>query len=309
MSASPFDGLRREVAAAGAHAATTPWTELTRAGSRQESGTFTVLETPFRHVPVGPPESWDTDVAFLDGSQHVELVGHVGTDPLVAAIVRAAVRLRSDRMLRVTAELSRQVVVARRHVLDRLTVALSGHHVISLDESTAPHPLHDLDRAHAAIERERVALEVEVSRRHRAAHDHWIIADGTLAVSPEWAADRRMIGVVKSHGSLPFEGADLETYLTIPAGHRSSVFALSGGGRPSLHVWGLRLQAWQGHDLFHGLVRVETAAGSAPTDTADLLSRRLLAERSPVATGSLSDRLLYGIHDVGRYLRVRSAAS
>ncbi len=309
MPGSPFDGLRRELVAAGAHPATTPWAELTRAGSGRETASVEVLELPFRHIPVGEPEAWDSDVAFLDGSQHVELVGHVGTDPVVAAVIRAAVRERTNRRLRVTAELSRRVVVARGPVLDRLAGVLTGQERVALDASVPPHPLHDLDRAHAAIDRARAALEVEVSRLHRAGHDHWIIVDGTLAVSPDWATDTRMVGVVKAHGALPFEGAELERYLTIPAGHRSSTFVLGGDGRPAVHAWGLRLRAWEGHDLFHGLVRVEVAAGTVADGAPDLLSRRLLAERSPLATGPRSDRMLYGIHDVGRYLRVRSTVT
>lgn len=309
MPRSPFEGLRRELAAAGAHPATTPWTELTRAEFARATESAELLEPPLRHIPVGDPEAWDTDVAFLDGSQHVELVGHVGTEPVVAAVIRAAVRERTNRQLRVTAELSRRVVVARGHVLDRLGGALTGHERVPLDTSVPPHPLHDLDRAHAAIDRARAALEVEVSRLHRAERDHWIIVDGTLAVSPEWATDPRMIGVVKAHGTLPFDGVELEAYLTIPAGHRSSMFVLGGEGRPALHAWGLRLRSWEGHDLFHGLVRVEVAAGTTADGAADMLSRRLLAERSPLATGPRSDRLLYGIHDVGRYLRVRSAVT
>lgn len=309
MPGSPFDGLRRDLAAAGAYPATTPWGELTRGGMGRDTGSADVLEPPLRHIGVGEPEPWNSDVAFLDGSQHVELVGHVGTDPLVAAVVRAAVRERSDRRLQVREELSRRVVVARADVLDRLATTIAGHDCIALDASVPPHPLHDLDRAHAAVDRARAALEVDVSRSYRARRDNWLIADGTLAVSPEWATDRRMVGVVKSHGTLPFEGADLDAYLTIPAGHRSSVFVVSGGGRPPLHAWGLRLRAWEGHDLFHGLVRVEVAAGNADAGGADLLSRRLLAERSPLAIGPRSDRLLYGIHDVDRYLRVRGAAT
>ncbi len=309
MRGSPFDALRRELATAGAHPASTPWTDLTRSGGGREPGNVEVVEAPFRHLPVGDPVPWDGDVAFLDGSQHVELVGHVGTDPVVAAVIRAAVRVRTDRHLRAATELSRRVVVARGHVLDRLAAALDGHDRIALDAGAPPHPLHDLDRAHAAIDRARVALEVDVSRLYRAGNDHWVVVDGTLAVAAEWATDPRMIGVVKAHGTLPFDGEDLETYLTIPMGHRSSTFVVGGEGRPALHAWGLRLRAWEGHDLFHGLVRVEVAAGASTEGAADLLSRRLLAERSPLATGPRSDRLLYGIHDVSRYLRVRSAAT
>jgi hypothetical protein len=37
------------------------------------------------------------------------------------------------------------------------------------------------------------------------------------------------------------------------------------------------------------------------------LSRHLLAERAPLANDARADRLLYGIHDVERFLRAQGA--
>ena len=73
-----------------------------------------------------------------------------------------------------------------------------------------------------------------------------------------------------------------------------------------VHSWALRLWPWEGEDLFHGLVRIETSAGDDTLSSVDQLSRWLLAERAPIsAPDPRWDRLLYGIHDVEVYLRAR----
>jgi hypothetical protein len=118
-----------------------------------------------------------------------------------------------------------------------------------------------------------------------------------------------MIGVVKSHATLPFEGEALERYLRLPAGSRSSIFAPPGTVAP-VHAWALRLWPWEGRDLLHGLVRIEVSPKIGVAETADRLSRHLLAERAPLsAPDPRWDRLLYGIHAVEQYLRARPAAS
>jgi hypothetical protein len=57
----------------------------------------------------------------------------------------------------------------------------------------------------------------------------------------------------------------------------------------------------------HGLVRIEVAESDDPTRRADAVSRWLLAEVAPLAADPRADRLLYGVHDVERWLRARSA--
>lgn len=307
MSGSPFAALRRRIGAAGGRRAATPWADLPMRASGPPTP-VDVIEAPFRHREVGSPVPWIDDVAFLDGTQHVELVGYLGTDPLVAAVVRAAVRLRHHRRTTIATEASRHIVIARAHVLDQLGGALDGHDRVVLPDADPRHPVHDLERAHAAVDAARGVLEALVARQFRALHDCWLVADGTLTVSPDWATDPRMLGVVKTHGVLQLEGEMLDTWLTLPVGHRTSVYAPRSQRVTPVHAWGLRLREWEGHDIFHGLIRVETAATSEALSLTDMLARYLLAERAPLASAPRSDRLLYGIHDVGRYLRAAGAS-
>jgi hypothetical protein len=110
--------------------------------------------------------------------------------------------------------------------------------------------------------------------------------------------------VVKSHATLPFDGPDLERYLRLPQGHRSSLFAPASRRFAPVTAWALRLWPWEGKDLFHGLIRVEVAPENGVPARADELSRWLLAERAPVSTPDPRwDRLLYGIHGVETYLK------
>jgi hypothetical protein len=128
--------------------------------------------------------------------------------------------------------------------------------------------------------------------------------DGSLAMSPHWAGDRRMLGVSKSHSTLPFEGTNLEAYLRLPEGCRSSVFQPASRRVAPVYAWGLRLWDWTGRDLLFGLVRVEAAPQPETLERVDEFSRWLLAERAPIsAPDARWDRLLYGIHNVEEYLR------
>lgn len=308
MSTSPFAALRRRIAAAGARPALAAWSDLEVRAAAAPPPAVEVVEAPFRHIDVGEATPWDGDLAFLDGTQHVELVGYVGTDPLVAAVVRAAVRIRHDKRMTIAVEDSRHVVIARSHVLDQLRGAFEAHEVIPLDDAAGRHPVHDLDLAHAAVDHARASLEASVAARFRRTSDCWMLADGTLAVSAQWASDPRMVGVVKTHGVLQLDGDLLDMWLTLPAGHRTSAYLTRTRHGVAMHAWGLRLWPWEGRDIFHGLVRVETAASPEALAFVDTLARHLLAERAPLTSAPRADRLLYGIHDVGRYLRASGSS-
>jgi len=168
------------------------------------------------------------------------------------------------------------------------------------------HPIREVQAARKEVDRARGALELEVGGRFREESDGWLVIDGALSEGIAWATDPRMVGIVKSHSTLPFEGEDQVTYLRTPFGHRSSVFAPETRSLAPVYSWALRLWPWEGEDLFHGLVRVETRASEETLGMADRLSRWLLAERSPISTPDPRwDRLLYGIHDVEVYLRSR----
>ncbi len=307
MPASPFTQLRHRLALAGGRAASAP-AEAAQ-GRRDEARTVParLIEPPLRHIALGAPVAWPEDVGFLDGTQHVELVGYVGTDPIIAAVIQAAVRLRQARRMQHAVSAERRIVIGRAAALHALGGALDRHDIVSLEEE-APHPIRDLERANAMVDKARARLEIEVAATFRATSPScWLVIDGSLAASPDWANDARMLGVVKSHASLPFEGSELETYLTLPPGYRSSIFQPESRRVTPLYAWALRLHDFVGRDLFHGLVRIEACATEATLAAADTISRHLMAERSPLADDPRADRLLYGIHDVERYLRARRA--
>ena len=258
--------------------------------------------------PVGGAEPWPDPVAFLDGIQRYEIVGYLDTAPLVVARVAAAVRERSGPGCRprLAVALERRLAIGRPEVLERVADVLDDTRLMPLDDEVAGHPVREVQAARKVVDRERGAAELEVGRRFRAKSDAWLVIDGALSEGIDWVADPRMVGVVKSHSTLPFAGADQVTYLRTPYAHRSSVFAPETRSLAPVHSWALRLWPWQGEDLFHGLVRIETRVEDDTLSTVDQLSRWLLAERAPVsAPDPRWDRLLYGIHDVEVYLRAR----
>ena len=125
------------------------------------------------------------------------------------------------------------------------------------------------------------------------------LKDKLVESKKRWAQDGRLL-----------TGApDPRRAQRLPPGQRTSVFAPRSRSVAPVCAWALRLWPWEDRDLFHGLVRVEVAPACADSATADLLSRRLLAERAPLSTPDPRwDRLLYGIHSVEQYLRARSGA-
>lgn len=259
---------------------------------------------PLRARAVGAPERWPDPVAFLDGVQRWEVVAYAGATPLVVAHLAAAVRERRARTFRSAAVARESVVIGRPEALAAAGDVLEGWRTIALAADEPPHPVGDLTLARTALERRRSELEREAARAYRLRSADWLVVDGALTESPDWAADPRMVGVVKSHASLPFAGAELEAYLRLPPGHRTSLFRPASRARAPVESWALRLWPWEGKDLLFGLVRVEMAPSADAPDRADLISRWLLAERAPVSTPDARwDRLLYGIHDVERFLR------
>ena len=254
---------------------------------------------------VGAAESWPGTVAFLDGTQRYEVMAYAGASPVVVAEIAAAVLERRDRQLHVAEVARRRLVIARPQVLEQLEPAIEGHVAVTLPEQGPAHPVRDFQLARREVDAARGRLEVEVGHRYRSASGAWLVIDGSLAESPQWTADPRMIGVAKSHATLPFSDADLEQYLRLPAGCRSPVFQPAGNEIAPVYSWALRLWPWEGKDLLHGLIRIEAAATLDTLAQADQLSRWLLAERSPVSTPDPRwDRLLYGIRAVEEYLRV-----
>ncbi len=256
---------------------------------------------------VGVAESWLAPVAFLDGVQHAELVGYVGSSPIIVAEIAAGVRERHERRLHTVVESRRRLAIARPSALAAAGDVLDQFRSIGLPEDETAHPVRDFTQAARALDRARGGLELEVAERYRARSHDWLIVDGALSESPAWSLDQRMLGISKSHSTLPFDGSELHHYLRLPFGHRSSIFSPETRSMAPVHAWALRLWPWEGRDLFHGLVKVEVAPANGTPEMADLLSRRLLAERAPLSTPDARwDRLLYGVHSVEQYLRSKA---
>ncbi|HEU5304134.1 MAG TPA: hypothetical protein VFU40_05770 [Gemmatimonadales bacterium] len=258
-------------------------------------------------IPVGPAEPGPDPLAYLDGVQRSEVIAYAGAAPIVAGEIAAAVRERHDRRLRTACEQRRFVVLARPAALASAGDALTALEPIPLPDAEPTHPLRDLINASEALDQARGALEVAVADRYRARADAWLIVDGSLSETPRWAADPRMVAISKSHSILPFAGSDLERYLRLPCGHRSSIYAPVTRTLAPVRAWGLRLWPWEGKDLLHGLIRIEVAPVNGTPELADAISRWILAERAPVSAPDRRwDRLLYGISSVEQYLRARA---
>jgi hypothetical protein len=259
-------------------------------------------------ISIGVAEGWPGPLAFLDGIQRSEIIAYDGSAPIVVAEIAAAVRERQDRRLRTVVQERRMVALGRPSALAAAGDALSELQAIPLPDDEPPHPLRDLVHAGHALDQARGALEVAVGDRYRAKSGAWLVLDGSLAVSPRWADDTRMVAISKSHSILPFDGADLEQYLRLPSAHRSSVYAPATRSLAPVRAWGLRLWPWEGKDLLHGLIRVEVAPANGSTERANEISRWILAERAPVSAPDRRwDRLLYGIYSVEQYLKARRA--
>jgi hypothetical protein len=302
---SDLTSLRRALAAAGITPASV--VPAASAGRREEAEIHLaqlVEGDRVEALPIGDPVGWPGPVAFLDGVQHSEVVGYAGSSPIVVASAAAAVRERTDRVLATRVMRRRDLAIGRRAALDAAGPALDALERVELSDADPPHPIRELAQAGAALDDARGALEVAVGVAYRGGSSAWLVVDGSLAESPVWARDPRMVGVAKSHSSLPFDGADLESYLRLPVGYRSPIFAPASRRLAPVRAWAVRLWPWEGKDLLHGLIRVEVAPASGTPETADRISRWLMAERAPIsAPDPRWDRMLYGIRSVEEFLR------
>ncbi|HEX9167272.1 MAG TPA: hypothetical protein VF862_15260 [Gemmatimonadales bacterium] len=300
----PFNDLRRALVAAGIEPATTrPPGSQGRSDAAATRPARLVQDAEVQWTDVGGAETCPEPLAFLDGVQRHQVVGYAGSSPLVAATVAAAVRERRGRVLATVLEAREQLLLGRPAAL-AVAPPIDGVRQVELPDHEPEHPIRDLDAAVGAVDDARSALEVATGDGYRRRSDNWVIIDGSLAESALWAADARMLGVSKSHATLPFEGPDLERYLRLPLGHRSSVFQPASRRFAPVYAWGLRLWQWSGRDILFGLVRVEAAPTDETLARVDQYSRWILAERAPVsAPDARWDRLLYGIHSVEEYLR------
>jgi hypothetical protein len=302
-----LDGIRRALGTSGFAVvqAVPDWSHRRIEEASIKPGRL-VEGTRLEGISVGQAESWPEPLAYLDGVQRSEIVGYVGTSPILVAEIAAAVRERQRRQLHTVVEERRHLAVGRPHALAAAGGALRNLELVPLPDEEPVHPVKDLARAAQAVDQKRGALELAVGNRYRELSDGWLVVDGPLSESPRWAADARTVGVCRSHSVLSFVGADLDRYLRLPAGHRSSIYEPGTRSRAPVRAWALRLWPWEGKDLLHGLVRIEVAPTQGLSESANRISRWLLAERVPVtAPDRRWDCLLYGIHSVEQYLKTR----
>jgi hypothetical protein len=252
--------------------------------------------------------------AFLDGTQRSEVVGWCGALPLVYGSAGAVVRERVDRRL---ATWERPLVQHRIYapLAYAPRVELEAALGAMLEDTTKPsadgtivppHPTLLLERATAAVSRNRELLEIALAERWCASRAEPIMIDGGIGVSESVAQSACAVGVVKSHRTLYAEGDALKTVLALRRGERSSVIRIAPRGRSEVLSWYLRLRETEGRGALWGLVRVEMRASARPqvTERADEISRWVLAESSPLAAPDPRwDRMAYGIRSAEEFLR------
>ena len=250
-------------------------------------------------------------VSFLNGLQRWNVVAYDGVVQVVSAFVAAAVRRRNDQgVLHTTFERSRTFAIAPLESMSpplRRILEQSGADVEPIDGELVGQPARYLEQIESTVRRVRAHLERELAEACIAGlgPDEWLVLDGLLSRSPAVARHPRALGVIKSHGAQFLEGRGLERALTLPAGNRTSVFAVRGGHtRTEVYSWYLRLWPWEGNELLFGLLRIEARAHPDTVARAAGLSEWIWQERAPLATPATRwDRLLYPLHQVEEYLK------
>lgn len=277
-------------------------------------GTATSVEgSSVRPVVVAEPYMPVADAAFVDGIQRMTIEGWVGVVPVVRAFTSAAVLWRNERELTPVHYEAEEFLVASVDSLPAPVVTRLRGLEMALQDSGQPeraHPMMDLRRAAEIVEQRRRGLERKVVRQFRQEHpSEWVVIDGGLRGYGSMPGRDRFLGVIKSHETQFLAGVDLEAALTLAAGERTTIFEPGGVEGEPVHSWYLRLWDWAGHDILHGLLRLERMPGPGVLEEVTDVSRWILAERAPVAAQDRRwDRLLYPVHAVETYLRAKAGS-
>lgn len=263
-------------------------------------------------IDLGGPGTPPSTVAFLDGVQRYAVEGRIGLVPIVRGYVAAAVLERDAGGLRpqdVSTDEFLVVPVARLEPAQRRALLDVGLPLVDCTASERAHPILDVQLAAKVVEWRRAEVEAALASRYvRARPEGWLVVDGSIADLGILLEDGpQVLGLIKSHETQFLDGEDLEVALTLPVGHRTSVFARSAGQRSPVYTWYLRLWPWEDVELLHGLVRIERPALPATVRDATSVSRWLLAERAPLAARDARwDRLLYPVQQVETFLRAQA---
>jgi len=260
--------------------------------------------------------------AFLDGTQKVQVIGHIDGLPIVVGTISSAVRVRVNKRLVTWGHQPPRVERALYLPLRYLTAlsaeglgAITAAQWRLVDTSTADrngeypsqHPAVLLERAVRAVDQQREELEDRLAEAWCALGESPLFIDGGISRTPAVAASTCAVGVIKSHRTLYVEGDSLKVVMGLRRGERSSVFRVSPRSRSAVLSWYLRQRSPEGHDALWGLVRVEVAECDRPAERADEISRWVLAETSPLALpDGRWDKMSYGIRDCEEFLRAIS---
>src|SRR2546423_1096422 len=259
--------------------------------------------------------------AFLDGAQRVQVVAHRRGIPIVYATVSAAIRVRVNR--RFVTWGHRPPLVARRFFLPfRHLPELAPDAFITTDRNLAivdsskadingqfpsAHPSVLQERAVRAVDELREQLEYTLAEAWCSRAESPLFIDGGTSGNPRVASSTCGIGVVKSHRTLHVDDDSLPTVLGLTLGERSSVFRVAPRSRSAVMSWYLRVRDATGQDPLWGLVRVEIAESTTPTERANEISRWVMKEMSPLSLpDGRWDKMSYGIRDCEEFLRAIS---
>jgi hypothetical protein len=267
--------------------------------------------TVARLVPGAPTPAF---AAFLDGVQESRVVRVVRGVPIVWGRVAAVIRQRSKRRL---ATWQSPIVECRFYAplpaLDAQTRnALADVPLVDTSRSDddavlSRHPMHVIEQALHAVQRDRERAERTLAEQWCGAMRDPLLVDGSISGSDIVAAHSCAVGVVKSHRQLYASAALLDLILGLACGERTPVVRIAPRNRTPVHSWYLRLRDGVAHDALWGIVRVEVAESPEPAARADEVSRWVLAERAPLALPDARwDRMAYPVRDCEEFLRAIS---
>ena len=232
--------------------------------------------------------------------------------PVVHGSVAAVVRVRVDHRLTTWPSsplVSRALYLPEALAPSRLVAALRARQLevvdtLNVESPRAPrHPLELVSLARTAVQRRRESIEVALAEAWCARADAPLFMDGGISGAGAAARHRLALGVVKSHHTLYSAAGNLAVVTGLRSGERTSAFVVSSPRRTAVASWYLRLHELAG-DPFFGLVRVEAALAGHDAARADLVSRWVLAERTPLALPDPRwSTMAYGVRDCEQYLR------
>ena len=257
---------------------------------------------------------------FLDGIQRAEVKLYHETVPIVYAYAAATIRRRAERQMRTLRTdavdwlIEREALFYPSRYVEanqlECTGATTGQLIDTTPPGSEPLPLFPpllYARAAQHVNRWRESLERELAVRWCVTQANGLLlVDGSITMSPELAACPRAVGLIKSHRTRFFDGAEARTLLDLKVGERSSVFEPHTRNLAPVRSFYLRLRPHDQRDIFWGLVRVEMSRNHEPA-FADVVAGWLLAETAPLSLPDPRwDRLVYPIRDCEQFLRARA---